>query len=60
MNDYVTLADIPAMTGLTMGTVNFYRSDGRLPINDDKIGRTPVWKRTTIEEWNDTRNRRNT
>ncbi len=55
MTDWVTLKDIPAMTGLTQATVYVYRSVGRLPAADGKVGYTPVWHRETIRVWNETR-----
>ena len=54
-DEWVTLKDIPALTGLTQATVYVYRSVGRLPKPDDHVGYTPVWKPETIIEWNDTR-----
>ena len=58
MNPYVTLREIPAMTGLTLWTVYNHRGTGRLPQEDEMIGTTPVWKPTTIVKWNDERNKR--
>ena len=57
-SDWVTLEDIPAMTGLTQGTVYQYRGSGRLPPHDVMVGSTPVWNWVTIQTWNDERNKR--
>ena len=57
-SDWVTLYDIAKMTGLTMGTVYQYRGSGRLPDEDGMVGSTPVWNWSTIQKWNDERNKR--
>jgi predicted DNA-binding transcriptional regulator AlpA len=39
------------MTGLKTDTIYTYRKRNTLPEPDQYIGRTPVWKKNTIEEW---------
>lgn len=50
--DWLTISDIAEATGLKVDTINKYRTRNTLPEPDSKIGRTPVWKRDTIETWN--------
>jgi len=50
--DWLTISDIAEATGLKVDTINKYRTRNTLPEPDSKIGRTPVWKRETIETWN--------
>ena len=52
MNDWLTISEIAEVTGLKVDTINKYRTRATLPEPDFVIGRTPVWKRETIESWN--------
>ena len=56
--DMVTLKDICDMTTLTRETVYVYKSTGRLPAPDGMVGYTPVWRRSTIEDWETNRRKR--
>lgn len=55
MSDWLTSTDISKLTGLKVDTIYTYRKRNTLPDPDQYIGRTPVWKKTTIEEWNSKR-----
>jgi predicted DNA-binding transcriptional regulator AlpA len=57
-SDWVEMDDVAAMTGLTPDTVRQYRGSKRLPPEDAMVGRTPVWEWSTIQKWNDERNKR--
>jgi len=52
LSDWLTTTDIATMTGLKSDTIYKYRKRNTLPEPDQYIGRTPVWKRSTIEDWN--------
>ena len=45
------LADIARATGKTNGTIRWHKWRGHLPEPDKVVGRSPVWKRTTIAVW---------
>lgn len=51
MTDWLTISDIAELTGLKVDTINKYRTRNTLPEPDNVIGRTPTWKRETIETW---------
>lgn len=50
-DDYLTIADIAELLGVTPGTVHAYRSRGYLPEPARLFGRTPVWTRAVIKKW---------
>ena len=52
MTDWLTISEIAELTGLKVDTINKYRNRNTLPEPDNVIGRTPTWKRETIETWN--------
>ncbi|NBT46615.1 MAG: hypothetical protein EBT07_02180 [Actinobacteria bacterium] len=54
--DWFTNSDIEKLTGLKYKTLYEYRNRNTLPKPDAYFGRTPVWKRSTIETWNNSRN----
>lgn len=47
----LTTADVAAMLGVTPATVSSYTARGVIPAPDGYLGRTPWWKRRTIEKW---------
>jgi predicted DNA-binding transcriptional regulator AlpA len=49
------MAAVARLLGLTSQTVRKYRSEGRMPEPDWMIGRSPAWRRSTIEGWQNTR-----
>ena len=50
--DWLTISEIAEVTGLKVDTINKYRSRNTLPDPDSVVGRTPIWKRETIDSWN--------
>lgn len=56
MSEWLTNSDIAKLTGLKLDTIYTYRKRKTLPEPDRYVGRTPVWNKHTIEEWNSTRN----
>lgn len=54
--EWLTNDQVSELLGLKYSTLYTYRKRNTLPEPDTYIGRTPVWNRKTIEEWN--RNRK--
>jgi predicted DNA-binding transcriptional regulator AlpA len=52
MKDWLTSKEIAEQTGLKIDTIYTYRQRKTLPDPDHMIGRVPVWKQETIDEWN--------
>ena len=55
MKDLLTNDDVSQLTGLTYSYLYTLRRRKLLPKPDTYIGRTPLWKRQTIENWMNTR-----
>jgi predicted DNA-binding transcriptional regulator AlpA len=51
MSEWLTNTDIAKQTGLKLETLYKYRKRNTLPEPDKMIGRTPVWKQETIDNW---------
>jgi predicted DNA-binding transcriptional regulator AlpA len=51
-SEWITNDQLAEITGLKYSTLYTYRRRNTLPEPDTYIGRTPVWNRKTIEEWN--------
>ena len=51
MSEWLTNTDIAKQTGLKLETLYKYRKRNTLPKPDKMIGRTPVWKQETIDNW---------
>jgi predicted DNA-binding transcriptional regulator AlpA len=51
MTEWLTNTDIAERTGLKIDTLYKYRKRNTLPEPDKYIGRTPVWKQETIDNW---------
>lgn len=51
MNDLLDTKQISDMLGIKQETVRWYHKRGILPPCDHRFGRTPVWSKTTIEDW---------
>ena len=51
-SEWITNDQLAELTGLKYSTLYTYRRRNTLPEPDTYIGRTPVWNRKTIEEWN--------
>ena len=52
-DEYISLAEISRMTGLTRTTVYSYHSRGKLPPPDRRLGIGPLWLVSTIDKWAD-------
>jgi len=50
-SEWLTNDQVSELLGLKYSTLYTYRKRNTLPEPDTYIGRTPVWKRKTIEEW---------
>ena len=53
--EWLTNDQVSELLGLKYSTLYTYRRRNTLPEPDTYIGRTPVWKKKTIEEWNQNR-----
>jgi predicted DNA-binding transcriptional regulator AlpA len=53
--EWLTNDQVSELLGLKYSTLYTYRRRNTLPEPDTYIGRTPVWNRKTIEEWNQNR-----
>ncbi len=51
LDDFMTSQDIAETLGVKLTTVHQYRTRGELPDPDAHVGRSPVWRKATIEEW---------
>lgn len=61
--EYITLADIAEQAGVTLGSIRTYHKrastnraagnprPGDLPPEDIRLGATPGWSTTTIDNW---------
>ena len=50
MTDILTVAQVAKHLGLSVRTVEAYRTDGRMP-EATMVGRTPTWTREQIDQW---------
>ena len=55
MTEWLTNEQVSELTGLKYSTLYTLRRRTTLPEPDTYIGRTPVWNRKTIEDWNEKR-----
>jgi len=51
LKDWLTRTDIANLTGLKIDTIDKYQRRNTLPEPEQYIGRTPVWKKQTIDKW---------
>ncbi len=51
-DECITMSEIAEITGLSVGTLRNYRTDGSLPAPCGKRGKCWIWERAQIEEWN--------
>lgn len=58
LNDYVTAKEAAEIAEMPYYYVWIYLQRGAMPEAELRVGSTPLWKRTTIEEWHATRRRR--
>jgi len=52
LKEWLTRTDIANLTGLKTDTIYKYQKRNTLPEPDHYMGRTPIWKKQTIDEWN--------
>lgn len=50
-DELVDMHGLADMLGIGYATVRKYRRVGRLPEPDHHMGGSPIWRRTTIDEW---------
>lgn len=51
MHDLMDTAAVAAFTGLKRETVRYYNKRRMMPEPDQYFGRSPVWSRDRITEW---------
>lgn len=51
MDGYLTSDQLADKLGIKRGSVHRYRTRGDIPQPDEYVGRTPLWKETSIETW---------
>lgn len=54
---YVDIRGFSELAGVKSQTIRAYRHRGILPAADAIYGNSPVWLRTTVDEWLKTRRR---
>jgi predicted DNA-binding transcriptional regulator AlpA len=55
MEELLDTQRVAVMLGIKAETVRGYKKRGILPEPDDYFGRSPAWRRSTIEEWDTAR-----
>ncbi|MEU0493460.1 helix-turn-helix domain-containing protein [Nocardiopsis sp. NPDC006139] len=48
---YLTIAAVAERIGVSPKTVRQYQWRGDMPPPDERVGQSPLWKETTIEQW---------
>lgn len=51
MKGYLDPPAVAVRAGVKTATIHRYNSTGGMPEPDDHVGRTPVWKEATIDDW---------
>lgn len=49
--DQLTTEEVAALAGIRPASVRRYRARGTFPDPDGYVGRTPWWRRRTVERW---------
>ena len=49
--EYLTVAGIALLYGIGEKTITSYKARGQMPQPDLQVGRTPVWKLSTLAAW---------
>lgn len=49
--DFLTVADISRLYGIGEKTITSYKARRQMPAPDLQVGRTPVWKLSTLIAW---------
>ncbi|WP_110052300.1 AlpA family transcriptional regulator [Nocardiopsis sp. L17-MgMaSL7] len=52
---YLSSKDVAERLGVKVATVHEYRARGTLPPPDEIVGRSPLWKKATIDAWEESR-----
>ena len=47
----LTPTQIAELCNLHINTITAYHARGQMPTPDQQYGRTPLWKRSTIDKW---------
>ena len=55
MSEWLTNTDIAKLSGLKVRTIYKYRERNTLPEPDHQIGKVPLWKKETVDNWLKTR-----
>jgi predicted site-specific integrase-resolvase len=55
MEGYLDAADVAKQVGVSRETIHRYHVRGDIPLADERVGRTPLWKEETIAKWLATR-----
>jgi predicted DNA-binding transcriptional regulator AlpA len=50
--ELVTYLEIEALTGVSQNLLRQWSYRGKLPEPDFRIGRSPAWYKSTIDDWN--------
>ena len=48
---FLSIVDVAALADVTPATLRRYKSRGYLPAPDVQLGRSPGWRRETIDAW---------
>ena len=51
MKNHYTVTEIARLYGVKKGTITAYKARGLMPPPDIQVGRTPVWKLSTLIAW---------
>lgn len=49
--DQLTTKEVAEILDLSENTIRIYRKRGRFPNPDGVLGKTPWWRRATIDKW---------
>ena len=49
--DLLTTDDVARLAGVKPSSIRRYRTRDSIPEPDRYVGRTPVWRRETVEQW---------
>lgn len=55
MEEMLDTQRVSEILGIKTETVRWYKKRGILPEPDQYFGRSPAWKRSTIQTWDDAR-----
>lgn len=49
--NFLTVTDVARLYGVGTRTITSYKARGKMPAPDLQVGRTPVWKLSTLAAW---------